>query len=665
MRTVDYIRLIGRLKKIFVVVLIIAFLGTMDASLSCLKAQEIFLPMPGARVVLSPPFEPAIIKGITIHPENPFQFDFIMDAGADFMSARNQGPTQGQPLRMEASKLIKYFLASLTIPEKDLWVNLSPYEKDRIIPKSFGRTEMGRDVLAEDYILKQITASLLYPEGQLGKGFWKRVYLESYRKFGTTDIPVNTFNKVWIIPDKASVYENGNTAFVIKSHLKVMLEEDYLALQKQLPLTPSLTKEGERNMIPPLFHKEGVRGSSNIIRQIVIPALTKEVNEGKNFAPLRQINNSLILATWFKKRLKESLLGRIYVDKAKVKGIDQDPAHNWAIYQRYLKAYQKGVYNYIKEDEDRDSHVKISRKYFSGGWSVSVDGKTSFAQVVDIKTKTTISSADLSQLLREAQGPHMEEVAVYLQASSAMTSNRPQSSMKLIIKEGTDKYQELLERQDIDKEQFLSSFLSALEGAICKHYMELGSVWDQELLPLHDALSKNGFYQDMEVIRPLLVKYITLRVAPLGQREKSRDLDFNHLNQKEGRYLSQAIDFLRKMISQILEEYREGRIQWPGLRFGRLRKTVLQMHRGVSHKTVEHIVSAIAVALLGGFALPHYMPEEWWHQWEAYSYLKEFVLGVAVTVPLNIIFIKRMSDGIKQRAARALGDYYESVLWDK
>ena len=97
--------------------------------------------------------------------------------------------------------MIKYFLASLTIPEKDLWVNLSPYEKDRIIPPSFGLTEMGRDLLAEDYMLKQITASLIYPEDEVGKKFWKRIYEEAFKKYGTTDIPVNTFNKVWIVPE--------------------------------------------------------------------------------------------------------------------------------------------------------------------------------------------------------------------------------------------------------------------------------------------------------------------------------------------------------------------------------------------------------------------------------------------------------------------------------
>ena len=52
------------------------------------------------------------------------------------------------------------------------------------------------------------------------------------QKFGTTNIPVNTFNKVWIVPDHAKVYEHGNTAFVVNARLKVMLEEDYLSLQK-------------------------------------------------------------------------------------------------------------------------------------------------------------------------------------------------------------------------------------------------------------------------------------------------------------------------------------------------------------------------------------------------------------------------------------------------
>ena len=93
---------------------------------------------------------------------------------------------------------------------------------------------MGRDVLAEDYMLKQITASLIYPEDEIGKKFWKRIYEEAYKKLGTTNIPVNTFNKVWIVPEKAVVYENAKagTAYVVESKLKVMLEQDYLSISK-------------------------------------------------------------------------------------------------------------------------------------------------------------------------------------------------------------------------------------------------------------------------------------------------------------------------------------------------------------------------------------------------------------------------------------------------
>ena len=93
------------------------------------------LPAPGVMVTLSNAFTPPLLKGVIVHPENPFKFNFIIDTG--------DAPLKGGALKEESTKLIKYFLASLTTPEKDLWVNLSPYEKDRIIPREFGSTEMG------------------------------------------------------------------------------------------------------------------------------------------------------------------------------------------------------------------------------------------------------------------------------------------------------------------------------------------------------------------------------------------------------------------------------------------------------------------------------------------------------------------------------------------
>ncbi|OGW97884.1 MAG: hypothetical protein A2Z81_04160, partial [Omnitrophica WOR_2 bacterium GWA2_45_18] len=107
---------------------------------------------------------------------------------------------------------------------------------------------------------------------------------------------------------------------------------------------------------------------TSIIREIIIPEIEKEVNEGKNFAPLRQIYYSLILAKWYKETVKNSLLSKVYVDQNKITGVNlDDPAMREKIYDRYMEAYKKGVYDYIKEDYDAVSQEVIPRKYFSGG----------------------------------------------------------------------------------------------------------------------------------------------------------------------------------------------------------------------------------------------------------------------------------------------------------
>ena len=128
-----------------IVFVLIAFIGTMFGSIPYAQAEGFRLPTPGVMVHLSPPFDPPILKGIKVHTDNPFRFDFILDPGSKDALRSGLRPQGDKELKSEATKLIKYFLASLTIPEKDLWVNLSPYEKNRIIPQSFGLTEMGHD----------------------------------------------------------------------------------------------------------------------------------------------------------------------------------------------------------------------------------------------------------------------------------------------------------------------------------------------------------------------------------------------------------------------------------------------------------------------------------------------------------------------------------------
>ena len=373
------------------------------------KAQEIVLPKPGVRVSMSPLFNPAALKGIRVHADNPFKFDFLLDKGDTNLS--------GQALKDEAAHLIKYFMASLTIPEKDLWVNLSPYEKRRIIPESFGQTDMGKDLLAQDYMLKQITASLIYPEDQFGKTFWKRVYEEAQKRFGTTYIQINTFNKVWIVPETAIVYENASagTAYVAESKLKVLLEQDYLSLANHAGISGSV----------PVLAQNVNQIGSQIVKEIVIPLLNKEINEGKNFSQLRQVYQSLILAAWYKKKIKDSLLQKIYINQNKTPGIDiaNPTKEKQNIYNQYLKAFKKGAYNYIKEERDPVTLKTVPRKYFSGG------AKLDLAMVLNVRPAEGMSFSGNNNLttigaIMRRSYSNPSSLQTFTSVNSAMTSRR-------------------------------------------------------------------------------------------------------------------------------------------------------------------------------------------------------------------------------------------------
>ncbi len=382
-------------EKICSIILTVVFL---TGSVLPARAQSVLLPEPAKMITLSDAFKPCLLRGIKLDSADPFRFNFVVDAGSSGL--------EGEAFEDETERLVKYFLAALTTPEKDLWVNLSPYENNRIVEENFGRTEMGRDLLALDYVLKQLTSSLMYPDSALGKKFWDEIYRRTYEQFGTTDIPLDTFNKVWIVPEHALVYENSGeadktmSAYIDNAKLKVMLEADYLATEKNLTPTrghgaPQQDQEWgsvSPSTLPSDFalNAKAPQGNptapneiaQNVIRSVILPVLEQEINEGKHFAELRQIYHSLLLSVWFKKkwqnarmrelpdgRMKGNPLAMVFMDQQKTDGVETlDPKGEISgIYSRYVEAFEKGVYNLIREDRDIYTDEPIPRKYFSGG----------------------------------------------------------------------------------------------------------------------------------------------------------------------------------------------------------------------------------------------------------------------------------------------------------
>ena len=311
-----------------------------------------YMPPPGQMITPAlKPFDLPYIVGMRFSSDNIFNFTFFLNRG--------NSPAQEDILRREVDKVGKYFLAALTIPEKDLWVNLSPYEQNRIITPELSRTDLGKDLLGEDYVLKQLASSLTYPDSESGKAYWNEI---NNIRVGATPrgrpgqaqgpAPTNSFTKIWIVPGTIKMKEASDRVVITEATLKVMTEEDYLATQK--------------NGVGANNHSPANQSLSQAMRNIIVPIIEKEVNTGKHFAHLRQVYRSIILAGWFKKKLKDTIMNQVYFNQKKTLGAENnDPALKEKIYSEYVKAFNQGVYKVVKSQ-----HVgmKITkRQYFSGG----------------------------------------------------------------------------------------------------------------------------------------------------------------------------------------------------------------------------------------------------------------------------------------------------------
>ncbi|MBZ0165431.1 MAG: hypothetical protein K8I00_01400, partial [Candidatus Omnitrophica bacterium] len=119
----------NRFKKFpsaLVQILILSFLASngipVSTSWAQTKISEIglpeYFPVPGTRLTSSASFHPPTLAGLGVDPQNPWQLEFFIDTGDDHES--------GEQLNQTNQRLINYFLTALTVPDDQLWVNLSP-----------------------------------------------------------------------------------------------------------------------------------------------------------------------------------------------------------------------------------------------------------------------------------------------------------------------------------------------------------------------------------------------------------------------------------------------------------------------------------------------------------------------------------------------------------
>lgn len=261
-------------------------------------------------------------------------------------------------LEEKTKTLLNYFFIGISLPNDSFWVNLRPDAEDNIIDPELAKTDVGKILLEADLQLKKDTAKFTSPETLEGKQYWDKLYQKAGELFGSENITIPTLTRPWIVPDEIIIREAQDNAYIYKATLKVMLEQDYLKNSAMYSFKDERLKQLNEY-------------SSQLIRELIIPKLTKEVNTSKRYAPLRQVYYSLILAQWFKQRFygKGGLYSSL-IDRRNLNGLtSKAPWSKTTYFQAYQASFKDGEYN-IKEPA-YTPYGQTIRSYFSGGIALS------------------------------------------------------------------------------------------------------------------------------------------------------------------------------------------------------------------------------------------------------------------------------------------------------
>jgi len=300
---------------------------------------------------LSAGFRPDIFRPVHIRF---CTFDALNDNIKVMLDKGNvKGLTQSQ-LSASTQELLNYFLIGVSLPNDTFWVNLRPDSEKEIIADMLAKTDIGKIMLETDLQLKKDTAQFTSPQTPEGRVYWDRLYKKAEELFGYDNVTIPTLTRPWIIPNEIIVRETKDSAYIYKATLKVMLEQDYLKDSSQYNFKDPRSKALNEY-------------SSQLIRELIIPKLTKEVNLSKRYAPLRQVYYSLILSRWFKSRFANQ--GGQYasrIDKQDLSGLtSQTSWSKTSFFNAYKQSFSQGEYNI--QETVRTPTGQVIRTYFSGG----------------------------------------------------------------------------------------------------------------------------------------------------------------------------------------------------------------------------------------------------------------------------------------------------------
>jgi hypothetical protein len=273
------------------------------------------------------------------------------------------------------------FFIGLSIPNDEFWVNLNPWESDRIIEDDLVGTDVGKILLDADFQMKRDFCKYEDPcTGEIGETYWalldkkqEELVSDGMNKYPgqikeIENVLFQTATRHWIVPDRIDVYGNENEIYVINSTLNIYSEPVYNHSTFEIVNqdASSLSKECLDYLNETV--KEYGRYAAELEEEMILPLVVQDMNSN-TYADLRQVYVSLALAQWYKEHADTTAIFSDFIDSRNLTVLESQTL--WSatdIWEEYVKSYREGEYHCWKNRTyHTDEYLVTESKFYSSG----------------------------------------------------------------------------------------------------------------------------------------------------------------------------------------------------------------------------------------------------------------------------------------------------------
>lgn len=296
-----------------------------------------------------------------------------------------EGASPGIDIANSTSISAAALMTGLAVSDNKLWVNLNPWEPDRVIDEKLRKSDVGRIMLEADLQMKRDFSNYDNPcNNETGEIMWnlldnKREALvqQCMKKFpGEIKEDGNVIfapvTRHWITPDKVYAYFNGTKIFIINSTLTINSESaaNHSSFQVKDQKIETLSKGCLEELNKSA--KEFGEYAKEMSDRMIYPYVVADINNGEKYEDLRNVYIALALAQWYKSRIDpqsdvfQSSLG----SSNSIVPISLKPWSYTDIWNRYVQSFEKGEYECWKNETiKRNATITALRNssYLSGG----------------------------------------------------------------------------------------------------------------------------------------------------------------------------------------------------------------------------------------------------------------------------------------------------------